>query len=87
MTFNEVAAMLQAAGERGPVRHIPRTMLRVMSVLSRPVNPGFARHARAAVVMDTTDMTFDATTTRAAFPTIPNTDLLTAIKAVSTSRQ
>jgi uncharacterized protein YbjT (DUF2867 family) len=79
MTFNQVAALLHAAGERGPVRHIPRPMLRVMSILSRPVNPGFARHARAAVVMDTKDMTFDATTTRAAFPTIPNTDLLAAL--------
>jgi uncharacterized protein YbjT (DUF2867 family) len=82
-TFNQVVAMLQAGGERGPVRHIPRVMLRLMSILSRPINAGFARKARAAVVMDTRDMTFNATSTRAEFPTIPNTDLLSAVRTVT----
>ena len=82
-TFNQVGGMLRAAGERGPVRHIPRAMLRAMSILSRPINPEFARKARAAVIMDTRDMTFDATAARAEFPTIPNTDLLNAVRTVT----
>ena len=81
LSFNELAAMLQAAGYPGPVRHIPRAVLRAMSILMRPVNPGFARHARAAVVMDTEDMSFDARATRAAFPGVPEMDLLEAVRS------
>ena len=46
-----------------------------MSVLARPLRPGFARQARAAVVMNTTDMTFDALPIRNRFPDIPTTTL------------
>ncbi|WP_166659507.1 SDR family oxidoreductase [Labedaea rhizosphaerae] len=52
------------------IRRIPRTALRVLSVAARPVAPSFARQAAAAVVMDTADMTCDATTTRARFPDV-----------------
>lgn len=34
-------------------RHVPRTLLRVMAVAARPVQPQLARPARAAVAMDT----------------------------------
>ncbi|SER94034.1 hypothetical protein SAMN05216199_1506 [Pedococcus cremeus] len=37
----------------GSPRHVPRTLLRVMAVAARPVQPQLARLARAAVVMDT----------------------------------
>jgi NADH dehydrogenase len=49
VTFNELAALLQELrGKHGPIRHVPRWLLRVMA----PV----ARQARAAIAMDTTDM-------------------------------
>jgi hypothetical protein len=50
-------------------------MLRVMSVLARPVSPVSARQAQAAVVMNTTDMTVNLATIRDRFPTIPATTL------------
>ena len=80
ISFNQLAAMLQQAGGRsGSVRHIPRAILRAIATLMRPFNPGLARHARAAVVMDTRDMTFDAQPTRHAFPNLPNTDVAGAL--------
>ncbi|MCW2939284.1 MAG: putative nucleoside diphosphate sugar epimerase [Actinomycetia bacterium] len=58
LTFNQIAERLVAAGgSPGRTKHIPLGLLRVMSVLARPVSPGFARQARAAVVMNTNDMT------------------------------
>jgi NADH dehydrogenase len=48
-------------GMTGPIGHVPRAALRAMSILARPFASTFARMAQAAVVMDTTDMTFDAT--------------------------
>ncbi len=76
VSFNQLAAMLRhAAGRPGPVRHIPRAVLRAIATLLAPFNPGFAAHARAAVVMDTCDMTFDSGPTRRAFPSLPSTPL------------
>jgi hypothetical protein len=52
LTFSQLAALLQELrGEHGPIRHVPRWLLRVMA----PV----ARQARAAIAMDTTDMAAD----------------------------
>jgi uncharacterized protein YbjT (DUF2867 family) len=51
LTLNELAAILQRGrAEPGKVRHVPRHALR----LAAP----FSRHARAAIAMDTIDMTF-----------------------------
>jgi hypothetical protein len=52
-----------------------------MSILARPVKPSFARHARAALVMDTEDMTFDDSAVRRRFPDLPNTSVQAALKA------
>jgi uncharacterized protein YbjT (DUF2867 family) len=52
LTFNQLAALRQRArGKTGKVRHIPRAALRAAST--------FSRQARAALAMDTIDMTFD----------------------------
>ena len=60
LTFNQFATALQvAAGRPLAVKHIPRTMLRVMGFIMRGPNPMFSRQARAAVIMDTTDMSSD----------------------------
>lgn len=51
LTFNQLAALLHHAhGRSGTVRHIPRPVLRVTAPFSRQV--------RAALTMDTIDMTF-----------------------------
>jgi NADH dehydrogenase len=80
LTLNQLAAALQrVTGTRGNVRRIPRPALRVMGRVVPMVNPTLARQARAAVVMDTRDMTFDAAPARATFPDLPVTDLMTAL--------
>jgi NADH dehydrogenase len=80
VTFNQFAAELgRVAQIDGPVRHIPRPMLRAMAFLMRPFKPQFARQAHAAVVMDTEGMTFDASRVRASMPDVPTTDLTTAL--------
>lgn len=51
LTFNELAVLVQeVTGQPKSVRHLPRGLLRVMAPLHR--------QPRAALVMDTTDMTF-----------------------------
>ncbi len=74
LTFIEMAEHLLAGVSESPrTRHVPRPALRALSLLARPVNPALARMAQAAVVMDTTDMTFDATPVRDRFPDVPAT--------------
>jgi NADH dehydrogenase len=61
------------------IRHIPRGALRVLSTLLLPWAPAFARKTRAALVMDTTDMTSDASALIGRFPDItwhPATELV-----------
>jgi uncharacterized protein YbjT (DUF2867 family) len=86
ISFNQLAALLQqAVGRSASVRHIPRVILRAIATLMPPFNPGLASHARAALVMDTCDMTFDALPTRRAFPDLPKTDLVSAIEQYVTT--
>jgi len=76
LTMNQLAAGVQkAAGRRGRPRHVPRTALRGMAVALQPFKPELARQARAALVMDTTDLVFDATALHEEFPTLPSTTL------------
>jgi uncharacterized protein YbjT (DUF2867 family) len=59
LSFVTIAERLvEASGKPGRIKHIPLAVLRVMATLARPFSPGFARQARAAVVMNTRDMTF-----------------------------
>ena len=80
LTFNHVAAIVQETTGRGAVRHIPRAALHMMAIATAGLKPAFARQARAALAMDTTDMTFDAAPARRAFPGLPNTDMPIALK-------
>jgi NADH dehydrogenase len=55
LTCNQLAAILgELRGRPRTIRHVPRGVLRVMAPASR--------RARAAIAMDTTDMTFDPST-------------------------
>jgi uncharacterized protein YbjT (DUF2867 family) len=85
MSFDEMARAVQnAAGTTGRPRHVPRGMLRTMSVIMKGVKPELARQAQAALVMDTRDMTFDASPIRAAFPDLPTTSLADVLSAGET---
>jgi NADH dehydrogenase len=66
LTMEQLACHLGAR----EIRHIPRGALRVLSTILPPWAPAFARQAHAALVMDTTDMTADASALRARFPDI-----------------
>jgi len=81
LTFNQFAALvLEATGRRGAVRHIPRPALHAMAWLTAGIKPALARQARAALAMDTLDLTFDPAPTRRAFPDLPETDIRSALK-------
>jgi uncharacterized protein YbjT (DUF2867 family) len=81
LTFNQVAALLrEAAGCPATVRHIPRPALRIMALAAAAVKPELARQARAALVMDTINLTFDSSPTRQAYPELPNTGMPAALK-------
>ena len=76
LTFNQLAALMQQARASGQdVRHIPRLVLR----LAAPFN----RQVRAALAMDTIDMTFDPAPTRAEQPL---TEPLDALARCSSAR-
>jgi NADH dehydrogenase len=70
-TFNELAVLLQRIrGRPANVRHVPRPLLRAMAPL--------ARQARAAVALDTLDMTFDPRA-RQTLAELPSTDIQVAL--------
>jgi uncharacterized protein YbjT (DUF2867 family) len=66
-------------GANGKVSHVPLPMMRVMAALMKPFNAAMAGMIKAAVVMDTRDMTFDASETRRRYPSIPMTRLADVI--------
>ena len=75
LTFNQLSSMLsETRADPRTVRHVPAGVLRIMARLDR--------RARAAVVMDTTDMTFDAASARVHFPEVPITDPKIALEAL-----
>lgn len=66
LTMNQLARHLGASR----IRHVPRGALRFLSTVLLPVAPALARQTSAAVVMDTADMTADASALSARFPDI-----------------
>lgn len=76
LTVDEVVSVVkQVTGADGPVSHVPLAMMRILSVVLRPFKPVMAGQITAAVVMDTRDMTADATERARRFPSIPATPL------------
>ena len=81
LTFTQFAAIFQeVAGSNATVRRVPRQVLRAIGLLTAGIKPALARQVRAALVMDTLDMTFDDPATRRAFPGLPNSDVRSALK-------
>jgi NADH dehydrogenase len=82
LSLNQMAAALQAAaGRSGRPRHVPRSVLRAMALGLRALRPDLARQAQAALVMDTTPMSFDAGAVRAAYPGLTSTKLSDVLAA------
>ena len=63
------------AGKAGKKIHVPLPIMRLMAVLTRPVNPTLARQVQAGVVMDTHDMSFDPPEADRRHTAIPPTSL------------
>jgi hypothetical protein len=51
-----------------------------MACLTMGTKPALARQARAALAMDTLDMTFNPAPARRAFPDLPETGIRSALK-------
>jgi len=76
LTFNELARRIErAAGRPNVTRHVPRAVMRVASTLLAAVKPPLAGQIRGGVVMDTADMSYDASSRLREFPSIPLTSL------------
>ncbi len=75
-SFNQLgAAIQQAAGRPASPRHVPPLMLRLMARSATYLKPELSRQARAALVLDRADFSFDATAIREAYPGVSCTPL------------
>jgi uncharacterized protein YbjT (DUF2867 family) len=72
LTFNQLAALIQnVRGRPAKVGHVPRVFLRAIAPLGR--------QPRAAIAMDTIDMTFNVAAADQALVKLPMTDIRTAL--------
>lgn len=82
LTFDQLAEAVQrAAGRAGGARHVPRPMLRAMAAGMRHIRPDLARQARAALLMDTTNMSLDSAPVRARYADLPATTVEDVLRA------
>lgn len=84
LTLAQLAQQLGASR----TRHIPRPALRLLSTALAPWAPAFARQTGAAFVLDTTDMSADASPLRDRFPDIiwhPATEIARRSQAANRS--
>ena len=87
LTLGELSGALHsAAGTSGKTRHIPLPMLRLLSLAARPFSPFLARAARGAVLLNTTDSTFDPTPAREGIAGLPFTTLADAVGGAAGTR-
>jgi hypothetical protein len=66
--MNQVAEIFErASGRQAKKRHISLPMMRVMSILMRPLNPAMSRLIRNGIYMDTANLRSDTADTARAF--------------------
>ncbi len=76
LSFNELARAVQtAAGRTGAPRHVPPAVLRLMGATIGRVKPALGRQAKAALVMDHADLTFNPTAIHRVYPDLRATSL------------
>jgi NADH dehydrogenase len=69
LSLGQVAAVFESvAGRTGKKIHVPLPLMRIMTVLVRPLNPALSRQIAAGVYMNTQDQTLDMTETLKRFP-------------------
>src|SRR5205807_10134213 len=74
LTLDQLAALVQAkAGRTGAPRHIPRPAMWLIANTLGRARPEVGRQVRAALAMDTSDLTFDATAIHRLYPDLPST--------------
>ncbi len=81
LSMRQVAqTLMRVTKVSGTVRSVPLPMMRLMSLVMRPVNARLARQIQAGVSMDTEDMTFDASDVRRRYPSISYTSLAEVVQ-------
>jgi uncharacterized protein YbjT (DUF2867 family) len=76
LTLDQFVEIVRAAtGVTGTVNHVPLPMLRLMSIVLRPIKPVLAGQIAGSVVMDTHDMSAETTERARRFPLVPFTSL------------
>jgi uncharacterized protein YbjT (DUF2867 family) len=81
LSMEQVAQTFEAVtGKEGKASHVPLPIMRLMSVLMRPINSTLARQIHAGVVMDTYDFSFDPSETKHRYPSIPLTSLAEVVR-------
>jgi uncharacterized protein YbjT (DUF2867 family) len=72
LTLNQLVGKVErASGRTGRVSHSPRAIMRLLSVVLRPINGMRAGQVQAALVMDTTNMALDVGAAQPADPANP----------------
>ncbi len=74
-----VATVQRVTGVTGTVSHVPLPMMRMLAAVLRPIKPILAGQIATAVVMDTRDMSADATDRARRFPSVPATRLANVV--------
>jgi uncharacterized protein YbjT (DUF2867 family) len=68
LTMNQVTEIFERSSRRqAKKRHIPLPMMRVMSILMRPLNPAMSRLIGNGIYMDTANLRYDTADTARAF--------------------
>ena len=81
LSMRQVVKVFESAtGKNGKVSAIPLPIMRLMSVLMRPINPTFARQIQAGIAMDTRNMTFNPTDNNLNYPTISLTSFSNVVQ-------
>jgi uncharacterized protein YbjT (DUF2867 family) len=71
LTLNQLVGQVErAAGRKAAIKHVPLPMMRLMSLVMRPLKPDVAAMIQGGIAFDTVDMTFDASDLRRRFPQI-----------------
>lgn len=84
VTLNQLAAAVQTAdGRTKPPRHISPRMLKALAGTVGRANPQLGRQARAALVMDSIDLSFDATPVRQRYPGLSCTSVTDVLEGHS----
>jgi uncharacterized protein YbjT (DUF2867 family) len=81
LTMRQIAqTIMNETQVQGTVSSVPLPMMRLLSVLMRPVNATLARQIQAAVAMDTQDMCFDPSDMRRRYPSMSYTSLADVVR-------